>query len=397
MEGRNFNLPKNWKWVKSSSVIDVRDGTHDTPKYFPSGIPLVTSKNLVNGGIDFQNVSFISEEDHIQISKRSKVERGDILLAMIGTIGNPVLVETDEEFSIKNVALFKFADSKVNARFFYHLLNSDVINQQLSTATRGGTQKFVSLKVLRSLEIPLPPLAEQKRIARILDVAAALQAQRRATLTHLDTLLQSTFLHMFGDPVTNQRNWPKQLLSELVAIDAPMVDPTLDKYKCLPHIGADKIERDTGRLLPANTAEEDRQISGKFLFDDNHVLYGKIRPYLRKVALPSFIGLCSADVYPIRPIEELLNREMLYQILLSTSFTRFTDKHSGRANIPKINREQLLSFECIVPPLAMQARFKRIFDKLETQRKTLEQNLERVEGMFQSLQQRAFRGELSPG
>jgi len=152
-------MPKDWSWAISGEVIDVRDGTHDTPSYIDSGIPLVTSKNLKSHGLDFSDVSYISEADHVAISKRSAVDLDDILFAMIGTIGNPVIVDDDRDFSIKNVALFKCADGPVYPSYFHRVLSSSLIRMQLDEATRGGTQKFVSLKVLRNLQFPLPPLA----------------------------------------------------------------------------------------------------------------------------------------------------------------------------------------------------------------------------------------------
>lgn len=96
-----FEIPGNWKWVRLSEVMDVRDGTHDSPKYVKQGIPLVTSKNISSGGLDFSNVNYINQEDANKINERSNVDTGDILFAMIGTIGNPVIVEKDREFCIK--------------------------------------------------------------------------------------------------------------------------------------------------------------------------------------------------------------------------------------------------------------------------------------------------------
>ena len=100
-----FEIPESWCWVRLNDYLDVRDGTHDTPKYVVSGIPLVTSKNLNNGKLDFSNIKYISEEDHKQISLRSGVNVGDILFAMIGSIGNPVLIKENSNFSIKNIGL----------------------------------------------------------------------------------------------------------------------------------------------------------------------------------------------------------------------------------------------------------------------------------------------------
>ena len=157
-----FDIPETWKWVRLGDSLDVRDGTHDTPKYVLKGYPLVTSKNLKNGIIDFDNCKYISEIDHLKISERSKVNRNDILFAMIGSIGNPVLVSTDTEFSIKNMALFKNISSIIDMRYLYWFLfiSQDTMKKQAS----GGVQSFVSLKFLRELLFPLPPLAEQKRI-----------------------------------------------------------------------------------------------------------------------------------------------------------------------------------------------------------------------------------------
>ncbi|WP_293112285.1 restriction endonuclease subunit S [Moorena sp. SIO4G3] len=202
-----IDLPSSWTWAKCSEVIDVRDGTHDTPKYVSSGYPLITSKNLKPEGIDFSELSYISEKDHYEISKRSKVDKGDILLAMIGTIGNPVIVNTEQEFSIKNVALFKLAKSYIDTKYFKYLLKTPIVIRQLNCETRGGTQKFVSLKVLRNMIIPFPPLEEQKRIAAILDKADSIRRKRKDAIALTEELLRSTFLDMFGDPVTNPKGW----------------------------------------------------------------------------------------------------------------------------------------------------------------------------------------------
>ena len=159
-----FTINPDWEKVKLSNVCDVRDGTHDSPKPQQVGYPLVTSKNLVDGKIDFANTIFISKEDHINICKRSNVDDGDVLFAMIGTIGNPVVVKKDREFSIKNVALFKVGNnnSKLNNCYLKYIL--EVSTQELNNKAIGGNQKFVGLGYLRNYEIPLPSLEEQKAI-----------------------------------------------------------------------------------------------------------------------------------------------------------------------------------------------------------------------------------------
>jgi type I restriction enzyme S subunit len=161
---------QNWQKGKAQHFIDVRDGTHDTPKYVKTGVPLVTSKNLKNGQIDFSEISYISETDHEQIKKRSFVENGDILYAMIGTIGNPVIVNSNDEFSIKNVALFKMKNSSILTDYFYYFLQSSIVGNQVDAFSMGGIQKFVSLSFLRNLDIQFPQTeTEQRKIAEKLN------------------------------------------------------------------------------------------------------------------------------------------------------------------------------------------------------------------------------------
>jgi len=167
------SLPPGWLWTRLGNTFDVRDGTHDTPKYTIEGFPLITSKNISSGSLLFDGASLISEVDHRQISERSRVDRGDILFAMIGSIGNPVIVDTDREFSIKNVALFKFyaaADSE--PRFL--LLYLKHVAEEMKAKAAGGVQSFVSLGFLRNYLFPLPPLAEQRRIVAKVDELMAL-------------------------------------------------------------------------------------------------------------------------------------------------------------------------------------------------------------------------------
>lgn len=158
-----FEIPESWEWVRLSDIVDVRDGTHDTPQYHATGIPLITSKNISQGYLDFSNTKNISEEDAKKINERSKVDIGDILFAMIGSIGNPVIVNINKDFCIKNVALFKNYPAKpIDMEFLYYFLMYEQNN--LKKIASGAVQSFISLKVFRKCLFPLPPLAEQKRI-----------------------------------------------------------------------------------------------------------------------------------------------------------------------------------------------------------------------------------------
>lgn len=147
---------------------DVRDGTHDSPKYVSKGYPLVTSKNLKKGLLDLSNVKYISEEDYISINKRSAVHAGDVLMAMIGTIGNPIVITEEPSYSIKNVALFK-TNKNQNPWFLKYYLEHPAIKAQMQNDAKGTTQKFVGLGYLRNFPINAPTLETQNDIVAQID------------------------------------------------------------------------------------------------------------------------------------------------------------------------------------------------------------------------------------
>ena len=194
-----FTAPSTWRWVRLNDVFDVRDGTHDTPKYVADGFPLVTSKNLYTGELDFSNVKYISETDHLQISERSRVERDDILFAMIGSIGNPVIVRTNSEFSIKNVALFKYYSRDLSEPNFLHLFLRN-IEDKMREESAGGVQSFVSLGFLRRYPFPLPPLAEQKRIVvkvkQLTSLCDELETKLRKAEAYSEKLMNAAVHHV---------------------------------------------------------------------------------------------------------------------------------------------------------------------------------------------------------
>ena len=153
----------DWEQRKLNEITDVRDGTHDSPKYVQEGHPFITSKNVRNGFIDYNDIQYVTDEDYDAINKRSKVDVHDILMGMIGTIGNLALIRKEPDFAIKNVALIKYTGD-IDYQYLYQALQADCVTRQLSTGMDGGTQKFVSLKKIRELDIPFPKEYEQQKI-----------------------------------------------------------------------------------------------------------------------------------------------------------------------------------------------------------------------------------------
>lgn len=200
----------NSKWPRSrlGDLCDVRDGTHDSPKYTSVGKYLLTSKNFSDGRLDYKGAQFISEADYDAINRRSKVDCGDIIMPMIGTIGSPVLLQDQPDFAIKNVALFKMGRASIRARYLLALLSGPYLEFVQSQRERGGSQKFLSLGDLRSLLVPVPPVGMQIAFERFdcqMDEVRSAMATDSARLNQLFQTLQSQFFSQAPDTITDRQ------------------------------------------------------------------------------------------------------------------------------------------------------------------------------------------------
>jgi type I restriction enzyme S subunit len=401
-----IELPKTWQWANCSEVIDVRDGTHETPKYVSEGYPLVTSKNLKPDGIDFSTISYISEKDHLEISKRSRVDRNDILFAMIGTIGNPVLVDIDTEFSIKNVALFKFANSPIDPRYFRYLLKTRIIERQLDFEERGGTQKFVSLKVLRNMKIPYPPLEEQRRIAAILDKADGVRRKRKEAIRLTEELLKSTFLEMFGDPVTNPKGWRKISLGELLA--EPLQNGAYfpkERYVEAPD-GVEMVHMsdafynfvERGNLKRVQVTSEEFE---KYKLIPNDVLIARRSLNYEGSAKPCLISetaqplIFESSLIRVRLNAEVIDSFFFFSYMLEPrARSAYVFPNVTKSTISGINQAGLKRISVLAPPMSIQKKYRDIYETILGTQSNYQKDYENIDNLFNSLLQRAFRGEL---
>lgn len=371
--------------VRLGDVAKITSGFAFKSSYFNDsgeGLPLVRIRDVTTGSSE----TFYSGE----FKEEFLIEDGDALIGMDGEF-NLAKWRGGKALLNQRVCKVQAASRHVDQEYLIRFL--PLALKRIEEMTPFVTVKHLSVKDLRDVEVPVPPISEQRRIAALLDKAETLSVMRRKAVAKIDQVCQAVFFDMFGDPAANPMGWRKLSLEQLVVVDAPLVDPREREYQDLFHFGPDRIAKDTGRLLAAKTAREDGLISKKFLCDSRHILYSKIRPYLNKVALVKERCLCSADVYPVEPKREL-TRRFLWHILRSKDFLDHAASFSNRANIPKINREQFLQYECVVPPLEVQEKFDRLSTKLEALRVASENSAGRLDDLFSGLQQRAFSGEV---
>ena len=161
-----FDIPESWIWCRLGSVLyKLTDGTHSTPKYTVSGVPFLSVKDMSSGKLDFSNCKYISEQEHQELYLRCNPEYGDLLLTKVGTTGIPVIVDTNEQFSLfVSVALLKFNQNLICNKFLQALINSPLVQIQAAENTKGVGNKNWVMRDIANTIIILPPLAEQKRI-----------------------------------------------------------------------------------------------------------------------------------------------------------------------------------------------------------------------------------------
>ena len=206
------------------------------------------------------------------------------------------------------------------------------------TGTAG--QQRVPAVFLSNSQIPVPPLSEQRRIVDLLLRAEGIVRLRRESQKKAAELIPAIFLEMFGDPATNPKGWPIKKLGEYLRIQTAVRTPDMELEGAVPCVGADSIESGTGKIVIWPTVADVRPISGKYQFFRGDVLYSKIRPALRKVAIAPSDGYCSADMYPLR-VSNVATREYVHALLLSNAFSEYAISVSMRAQMPKVNRETL--------------------------------------------------------
>ncbi len=161
----SFDIPENWVWCKFGDIVlSLTDGAHKTPHYTASGIPFISVKDLSDGFVNFENTKFISPAEHKELAKRCNPQKSDILLTKVGTTGIPVVIDTEQEFSLfVSVALLKLP-SCISPIFLKYIILSPVVQKQCKEHTRGVGNKNWVLSDIRNTIFPLPPLPEQRRI-----------------------------------------------------------------------------------------------------------------------------------------------------------------------------------------------------------------------------------------
>ena len=372
----------------------VTKGTTPTTigfQFEDSGINFVKIESISEDGTFLkEKFSHISDECNVQM-RRSQLQENDILFSIAGAIGRSAIVTKEILPANTNqaLAIIRVPEGKVDYNYLLYALSSSTINQQATRHQQGVAQLNISLKNVSDFLLPIYTEAMQKRIVHNLKKIDKLIFLRKQQLAKLDELAKARFVEMFGDFKSNSKGWSIVKFDDFAQIDGNMTTD-YKKYADYPHIGIDSIEKGTGALKGYRTVKEDGVVSGKYIFTPQHIIYSKIRPNLNKVALPDFEGLCSADAYPILPNPKNCNRIFLALAMRSDYFLDYILQFSARTNLPKVNRKEIAGFSMPLPPLSLQNDFAAFVKRVDQQKQTVQQSLEKLELMKKALMQEYF-------
>ena len=370
-----------------------------------SGIPFLRVQNIFSGQVNFkEDTLFIDSNTHTAL-KRSQIQGGDVLVTIAGTIGRTGVVPHDApEMNCNQAVAIVRPTPEIERSYLRHWLESQDAHSQMLGSTVTGTISNLSLSQLGELRVPLPSLEEQRRIAAILDQAETLRTQRRTALALLDSLTQSLFLDMFGDPVANDRGWPDSLtLGEVADIASGVTKGRKLDGKAtreVPYLAVANVQDKALRLEGLKTIEatEDEIARYRLQKDDLLLTEGgdpdKLgRGTLWKEELRECIH--QNHIFRVRLTHTALHPLFLNWLVGSTRgknyFLRSAKQTTG---IASINMTQLRSFPLLVPPLPLQQTFATRIAAIEALKATHRRALAALDALFASLQQRAFAGAL---
>lgn len=391
--------------VKVCEICDfVRGLTYsksDEVDFSNTKVLRATNIDLNTYKLNLSEIRYIS--DTIKIKTDKKVKVNDILICTASGskthLGKVAFIEEQIDMAFGGFMGVLRARQNVNPKFLFSFFKSSIFLEHVSNVSNGANINNLKFSQFSDLELFLPPLVTQEKIVTKLDVIFAeidkATAAAEANIKNAETFLQATINKVSNFSVSSSES---KIFLDIVKINSKLVDPKLDQFSDLIHVGAANIVSNTGELIDLKTAKEENLISGKFIFESDTILYSKIRPYLKKVAKSNFGGLCSADVYPLIPNLEFITHDFLFYLLLTDDFTNYAISGSGRAGMPKINREYLFAYKFNLPNIAEQNKLTeeifKTFELIKVIQSKYLNILKHLTALKQSILQQAFNGEL---
>ncbi len=390
------------KLQELQSVAEVISGYAFKSELIKSGHDrIIRIGDLQNGRVEIDSAITFDSADY-GVSEQFRILENDILMALSGaTVGKIAVAHNLKERCYLNqrVAIVRAKD-KTSQSYLKYVFSGRYLEKLLMSAG-GVAQPNLSPKSLEKMEIPLPDLPTQTQIAKILDKSTALIAKRKAQIAELDVLVQSVFLEMFGDPITNPKGWEIGKIKDVILKSqygtSNKASETEGEY---PILRMNNItyqgEMDYSNLKYIDLGEKDKEKhlvhKGELLFNrtNSKELVGKTGLYNLDKPM-AFAGY----LIKIIPNKEKINSQFLLAYMnskyIKAILFNMAKNIIGMANI---NAKEMENISLYIPELNLQTQFAQIVEKIQTQKSQLQQSLAELEIQHQALMQRAFRGKL---
>lgn len=398
------------KEVELGSVCEIKNGyAFKSSDFQKQGTPLIRISSFDNGPVYIDKSTAYVNSIFLETKSSFKVEKGDVLIALSGaTTGKYGLYLYDEPSLLnQRIGLLKSGtSSQLDEKFFYFYLS--VLQSEILRKAGGAAQPNISTKAISELKIPLPPLDQQKKIAAILDAADEYKQKTKALIDKYDELTQSLFLDMFGDPVSNNKKWKvdklKNLSTKIGSGNTPKggkkvyVDKGITFFRSMNvwknNIVYDDIafiDEETHSKMPKSSLKhKDILMTKTGRVNTENSSLGRAALYLGEDDMANVNG----HVYLIRLKEGVLH-EFVLHILTSKEYRDLIRRVCvGGIDKRQLNKDHIEDFPIINPPKEMQEKFVASINTIHQHKEKLQTSLAKAEELFNSLLQKAFKGEL---
>ena len=371
--------------------IQITDGSHNPP----SGVEqseylMLSSKNIDDDFITLDSPRFLSHSDYIAENKRTTVSEGDLLMTIVGTIGRVAIVpkELNGICLQRSVAVIKLNKEIINNRYLMYQLQN--MQSFLEKEARGVAQKGIYLKQVSQLDIKLPELEQQKQIVKVLDKASKLIFLRRQQLAKMDELVKARFVEMFGD-ISNSRKVPMQDVCKIIT-DGTHQPPKFVlsgiPFLFVSNIVTNEIHYDAEKFISEETYNE---LIKRTPIEVGDVLLSTVGSYGHPAVVKENKPFCfQRHIAYLKPNNSVVNSEYLRCAILSTDLQRQIDESVKGIAQKTLNLSEIRKLRLPLPSLSLQNQFAAFVERVDQQKQTVQQSLDRLELMKKALMQEYF-------
>lgn len=384
-------MREGWTYKKLGEITKVINGLWIGKKPPLKTVAVIRNTNFTKDcKLSTTNIAYIDVEEK-QFEKK-RLLQGDIIIEKSGgsekqPVGRPILFNLiGGEFSFSNfTSVIRIDNPNEIISPFLHLalygayLRGETLKMQAKTT---GIHNL-DFKAYNRILIPIPSLQEQQQIVSELDLLSSVIEKQKTQIEELDKLAQSIFYDMFGDPVENEKGWEVKKLSE-VAPQTEYKGEISNEDGKFWLLNLDMVKSQTGEIINKCLFEKEEIGNSTISFNEDNVLYSKLRPYLNKVVLPQESGYGTSELVPLKPDPSRLNRVFLALLLRSKQFVEYINIKVQGAKMPRVSMTVLRSFPIILPPLSLQQEFADKIQAIESMKAKVRQSLKESETLFNS-------------